>query len=122
MKKQERLGMCVSTAKSRLAKDTLFRLLIESGHACFRCGGALTRESFSIEHKESWVNSDNPVEKFFDQSNIAFSHISCNSAAGGASPRMDRLTPGVAASRIKESKRRHWTSAKRREKYLRLGT
>lgn len=77
-----KLGMNASTASHRLVKDTLFRLAIEAGYKCYRCGGELSRDTFSIEHKQSWVTSDDPVAMYFDQGNIAFSHQSCNSSYG----------------------------------------
>jgi hypothetical protein len=72
------LGMNHSTAQQRLVKDTLFRLAVESGHKCYQCGGELTRETFSVEHKVPWLNEPNALELFFDQKNIGFSHIRCN--------------------------------------------
>lgn len=122
-RKQAALGnLRLSTAKSRLVKDTLFRLVVQAGYVCHRCGGDLVRDDFSIEHKVSWQNSDDPAGLFFDQENIAFSHWLCNSAAGGASRRATQMAPEVAAVRDKESKRRHWTKERRRSKYERLGT
>lgn len=115
------LGMNQSTARNRLVKDTLFRLAIESGHVCFRCGKPLDRETFSIEHKESWLMSADPRAAFFDQENIAFSHQACNYAAGGKGAAR-KYTPEEAAERIKQSKKTHWTSERRRDKYRRLGT
>ncbi len=80
-KKALQLGMNPSTANSRLNRDILFMLVIASGHKCYRCGGELTRETFTIEHKEHWLDSEDPKAKFFDLANIAFSHHSCNSGA-----------------------------------------
>ena len=81
-KKTLQLGMNPSTASGRLVKDILFRLAIQAGHTCHRCGGDLDRETFSIEHKVAWLDSEDPVGLFFDQKNIAFSHLRCNSADG----------------------------------------
>ena len=80
-KKHRQLGMNPSTASYRLVKDTLFRLAIEAGHNCYRCGTALTRETFSVEHKVPWLNSPDPKVAYFDQTNIAFSHLVCNVVA-----------------------------------------
>ena len=38
----------------------------------------MTRETFSIEHKTAWIDSENPLGLYFDQNNISFSHNSCN--------------------------------------------
>ena len=81
-KRHDQLGMNASTASSRLVKDLLFMFLIKDGHTCFQCGEELTRETFSIEHKEPWLDSEDPKKVFFDLNNIAFSHHSCNSSAG----------------------------------------
>ena len=35
-----------------------------------------------MEHVEPWLDSDNPIIKFYDLDNIKFSHLSCNSKAG----------------------------------------
>lgn len=78
-KKAEQLGMNPSTASHRLVKDTLWNLIEQTGQTnCHRCGFVMNRESFSIEHKEAWLDSNNPVGMFFDQNNIAFSHLGCN--------------------------------------------
>ena len=81
MKKQNQLGMNPSTASNRLVKDILFKLAVDAGHKCFQCQGELTRESFSIEHKEPWLDSDDPIALYFNLDNIAFSHHGCNVGA-----------------------------------------
>lgn len=79
VKKKEQLGMNPSTASARLVKDTLWRLVVmTSNNFCYRCGKEMTREDFSIEHKIAWLDSENPVELYFDQNNISFSHLTCN--------------------------------------------
>lgn len=80
-RKQEKLGMNPSTASGRLVKDLLFDFAIKAGHKCYRCGKELTRDTFSIEHKESWLHSENPLKVYFDIDNIAYSHLKCNSEA-----------------------------------------
>lgn len=80
-KKKLKLGMNPSTARSRLIKDLLFNFVAQAGILCYRCNKELTKETFSIEHKEPWLNSDNPKEKYFDLNNISYSHQSCNSQA-----------------------------------------
>lgn len=78
------LGMPLGTAANKLRKDLLFSLAKETGKdACFRCGNAIRNvDEFSVEHKTSWMGSANPKEAFFDLGNIAFSHLTCNVAAG----------------------------------------
>jgi hypothetical protein len=78
MKKTAQLGMNPGTASQRLVKDLLFDFVQKAGHVCFRCGGELSRGDFSIEHKEPWLDSDDPLGLFFDLNNIAYSHRDCN--------------------------------------------
>lgn len=78
-KKSHQLGMNVSTAQGRLVKDLLFESAKNT--PCYRCGGVLTRETFTIEHKIPWLDSEDPVKLFFDLGNISFSHHACNMRA-----------------------------------------
>jgi hypothetical protein len=80
-KKKNQLGMNPATANGRLIKDLLFDFAIKAGHVCYRCGGELTRETFSIEHILPWLDSDNPIEMYFDLENIGYSHLGCNVGA-----------------------------------------
>lgn len=81
-KKSEQLGMNSSTAQARLLRDILFSLVVETGkNVCHHCGGEITRDDFSIEHIEPWLDSDDPKGVFFDLKNISFSHLRCNVAA-----------------------------------------
>lgn len=82
MKKQTQLGMNPGTASHRLVKDILYSLVVKTEqNACFHCGEQMTRETFSVEHKEPWLDSEDPVKMFFDLDNISFSHMRCNTAA-----------------------------------------
>ena len=56
------------------------KLALLLGHVCHRCGGELTRETFSVEHKVAWQSAPDPQAAFFDLDNIAFSHKACNQA------------------------------------------
>lgn len=113
VKKTEQLGMNPSTASGRLVKDLLFSMAKELGHKCFQCGGELCRETFSVEHKQPWLDSDDPVKLYFDLTNIAFSHKSCNFGAArntkippkcGTSSRYDSSTYRCRCSACKEAK------------------
>ena len=83
IKKNEQLGMPHGTASNRLKKTIMFELLKEAGkNICFQCGEYIENESdLSIEHKIPWLDSENPVDLFFDLGNVAFSHLSCNVSA-----------------------------------------
>ena len=130
-KKTLQLGMNPSTASGRLVKDTLFRLAVELGHKCFQCGEDLERDSFSIEHKEPWLDSTNPKATFFDQDNIAFSHLSCNIGQGrrGTTPCPSNAAynrgcrcDGCKAARRAKGQSSPYCKDARKERYLRLGT
>ncbi len=79
-KKAELLNMPFGTASNRMKKNLMFYLVQLCGmDNCYRCGELIeTSEELSVEHKESWQLSDNPVEKFFGIANLAFSHLKCN--------------------------------------------
>lgn len=80
-KKKMQLGMNPSTASHRLVKDTLWRLIQQTDQtACVKCGDDMTRETFSIEHLEPWLDSEDPKTLYFNQDNIGFSHLKCNMA------------------------------------------
>jgi len=74
------LGEPYGTANNKLRKSLLFdfaKRLDED--ICYRCGVKIDSiEEFSIEHKVSWLNSEDPIRYFYSLDNIAFSHIKCN--------------------------------------------
>jgi hypothetical protein len=81
---EELLGEKLSTAKSKLNKLLMFELVKKCNmDTCFRCGEKIDNiEEFTIDHKESWLLSDDPAKLFYDIENIAFSHPQCNYEAG----------------------------------------
>ena len=126
-KKREQLGMDPGTANHRLQRDILFRLVEELGYnSCFRCDGPMTRQNFSTEHIEPWLDSSDPIGFFFDLNNIVFSHQSCNYKAG----RGNQVHETLRHRRDKENQKRreHWASLpiperqkNRRDRYERYG-
>lgn len=104
-----------ATASGRLVKDILFKFIQDAGHKCYRCGGNLTRETFSIEHKESWLDSHDPVGLYFDLDNIAFSHFSCNISAANSGRKVHK---NVRARRDAENVRRNakWKALPKEER------
>jgi len=80
--KSEQLGMSFGKAGNILRKNIMFSLVEKCEmNTCYRCGEKIESvDDMSIEHKENWLHSENPVELFFDIDNIAFSHSNCNSA------------------------------------------
>ena len=125
MKKQQQLGMNPSTASNRLVKDTLFRLLCDQNlNKCYHCGLSMTRFNFSIEHKKPWLDSDNPVFTFFDQSNIGFSHLNCN-VKSGRRPHTSVIPIEIRGPEYDRKYRQKFTAEqlkiKRQQQYLRTG-
>lgn len=71
----------VAHANRVLMKDLVYHFIFKLGlNKCYRCGGTLDRDDFTIDHKIPWRHSDNPLELFFNIENVKFSHFSCNSA------------------------------------------
>ena len=110
-KKTKQLGMNPSTASNRLRKSILFSFAQKLGHAwCYQCATEITDiDRFTIEHKKPWLDSDNPVDTFFDLDNIAFSHAECNYAAarvkeGMPCPSVTAYRKGCRCDGCKESR------------------
>jgi hypothetical protein len=130
-KKQEQLGMNPSTAQHKLLKDIMWDLIVKTNQdTCCKCGCKMTRETFSIEHLVPWLDSDNPIELFFDLENIAFSHLKCNIADSrktysecGTVNRYCKY--GCRCEECKEAKRtaraKYYTPEQRRATYERTG-
>ena len=84
MKKKQQLGgVDPGIAANRLRKSLLFRYVKLAGqNFCYRCDEEImVPKDLSIEHKISWLDSDDPQKLFYDIDNIAFSHPRCNFAA-----------------------------------------
>ena len=117
--------MDYGTASNRLLKDLLFSFIQRLEYRCFQCGGELTRDTFSIEHKVPWLNSHAPAELLFDLANIGFSHRSCNMAAAR---RPHKLAFASANERLAHRRARAarnmrlwYTPQRRRRKYQKTG-
>lgn len=82
-RKSQILGMGFHKASYRLLRRILYGMLIELNRTkCYRCKNEIMSvNDLSVEHKKAWQSSENPLEMFFDLSNISFSHKSCNSKA-----------------------------------------
>lgn len=83
-RKTKILGMPIGTASNRLRKSIMFDL-VQKAHLdiCYHCKNKImTLAEFSIEHKNPWQLSDDPIGLFFELSNIGFSHHSCNCSRG----------------------------------------
>ena len=95
----EHLGVSYSTASYRLTRLMLFRFAQKlEMDSCFQCGEKIEKvEDLSIEHKVPWLYSEDPIELFFSEENIAFSHMDCNARAGRQLTRGPRPCTAVAA-------------------------
>ena len=83
-KKAKQLGISFGAASGRLRKMLMFEMAKSLDlDTCHRCGDKITDiKHFSMEHKVPWMDSADPVGLFYDLRNVAFSHLSCNSACG----------------------------------------
>ncbi len=74
----QQLGMHFVTARGRLMKMILLRLIKKAGEdLCFKCGKKITStEDLSLDHKLPWRGEDTKL--FWDLENVAFSHVRCN--------------------------------------------
>lgn len=123
-KKAQQLGINPSTASGRLVKDLLFNFVINQGIQCYHCNEPLTRDTFSIEHKVPWLDSDNPKFNFFNLKNISYSHLKCNILAGRKPNRKYKNKDEKLKAHAKREKDRWNLLSKdeqqliRREKYL----
>lgn len=123
-KKHQQLGINPGTASGRLVKDLLFQFVISSGHVCFRCGLPMSRADFSIEHVDPWLDSNDPAGKFFDLSNIAYSHKSCNSSSRRTPEKIYFTEEEKRQAQLRyqrESNARNYTTERRRAQYARTG-
>lgn len=87
-KKKKQLGMDPGTASHRLKKSILFDFAKKLDlNWCYQCGAEITDiDKFTLEHKVPWLDSEDPVDLFFNLDNIAFSHAKCNYSASRARP------------------------------------
>lgn len=126
LRKSRLMGIPIGTASNRLRKDVMFMLVCRCGMGtCFRCGLPIeSAGELSIEHKDSWQASNDPLASFFDLANIAFSHLRCNILASSKpNKRFNSLAEKEAAYRGRrtELERARYTPERRRSKYLRCG-
>ncbi len=127
--RQQMLGMSVGKAGHILHRDILFNFVQKSGGNCCRCGEALSREDFTIDHLEPWMQSDSPKESFFNLDNIGFAHRKCNYglstkiyANHGTITRYNKHGCRCDECRKAYSDYRTYDPVKRKERYKRLGT
>lgn len=102
-KKRQQLGMPIGTATNRLVKALLYsfaqRLRLTT---CYRCGQIIERpQDMSIDHKVSWLDSNNPQVLFFDVNNVALSHKTCNSEAGRRGRRITDIDGNIRCYRCR---------------------
>ena len=79
-KKNLQLNMSYGKANNILRRMIMLNLLQKLGKdICYRCNKKInTVFELSIEHKQAWLDSNDPVKMFFDLNNISFSHLLCN--------------------------------------------
>lgn len=120
--------MNCSTAQNRLVKDLLYYYAVESQQvSCYHCKKPMTRENFSIEHIDPWLDSDDPIGNFFDLQNISFSHLSCNIKASRIPHKQD-LTEDERKDKSNKATKEWWNRLgkkkqqdRRRKNYAKYG-
>jgi len=80
--KAEQLGMPVATAERHLRKDIIHELASQLGkNICCRCGSPIEDpDDFAIIHVQDWEEDS---DLFWELTNIAFSHASCEASRSG---------------------------------------
>lgn len=113
--KSHALGMAFGTASNRLRKALLFDAIGRLGERdCYRCGKSIDSvNEFSIEHKKSWMSSEDRVSSFFSLENISYSHLLCNVGAATRSNKSD--TPQKTRDKIAQD--RYWSKPENRERH-----
>lgn len=96
VKEDHQLGMSIGTASNRLRKQLMFEAVKSLGqNFCYRCGVEIeTAEELTVDHKQEWRGVDSAL--FWDLSNCAWSHHSCNSGASRQPRKMIPAEPGMA--------------------------
>ena len=90
-KKSQQLGMSSGKASGILLKDILWDMLVKTNQTlCYHCGEEMSRSTFSVEHKEPWLDSEEPKQLFFSLENISFSHFLCNCLAARRAPQVKK--------------------------------
>lgn len=109
--------MSLGKASHILRRKVLFSLVQKLNEdICFRCKKKILNASeLSIEHKEDYLDSSNPIELFFDLDNITFSHIKCNVGArrkGGPPRKHPSMSSWRRGCRCTECTRLHTEAAR----------
>ena len=83
--KQQRaalLGMPYGTAEKHLRKSVIYELARQCGkNFCRWCGATISSpEDLAVVHIQDWSDD---ADRFWDLSNVAFSHVSCAARMGG---------------------------------------
>lgn len=88
----DQLGMPVGTARSKLQRNLIWKLLLRAGeNRCFHCHEWMVRPSeLAITHKQPWFDTDPSL--FWDYDNVAFMHPECASEFGDAAKRQGETT------------------------------
>jgi len=119
-----------STAQGKLVRDILWEMIRIAGMtSCHHCGKPMDRNTFSIEHIEPWLDSEDPVGLFFDLDNISFSHQECNIKASrtNKSPcgTVQKYNNGCRCDSCRNAKSvkaaKYYTTERRRDIYHRTG-
>jgi hypothetical protein len=71
------LGKHLSTAFDELTRDLLVNFVNKDGQVCHKCGKPVTRDNYTIAHKDKWMEQPFPKSYFFNLKNVCFNHKNC---------------------------------------------
>lgn len=113
--KSEVLGLNFSTATHQLKKSLMLHLAKQCNMSkCYRCGKEIeTGKELSVDHKKDWLQSTNSVELFWDISNLAFSHKSCNTEA-----KFEKNKNRGSTKFRKKFQSRYWDNIKKKQIFI----
>jgi len=123
-KKSSQLGMSSGKASNILLKDILWDFIVKTNqNYCCKCNLQMHRLTFSIEHIQPWLDSENPTDLFFNLNNISFSHLICNIKSARRTNKILDRDKYKEQTKIRNTlnKKKNYSKEKRKEKYTKTG-
>jgi len=117
----DQLGMPLGTAKSKLQKNLIWKLLLRSGdNVCEYCEDWIrTPADMAITHAESWL--DNDPSLFWDYDNVAFMHPECATKYGDAARQEGKETMNLVNISIEDERGKRLPAVLHQDKLYVIG-
>lgn len=122
-RESDQLGINYSTAQNRLRKQILFKYVKLAGdNICYVCNKEITNiDELSLEHKIPWLDDENAEKLFWDENNISFSHLKCNTGrarrvVGIKHPSVESYKRGCRCDECKEIQKLRMRSYRSKKK------